>query len=210
MSSEITEIFYDPFEEICSKCGEAGHLDVKAQKVAGAANLQQQQRNENVRPYPTCVYDSGVMKTINSQSPHCPDHIATKADIFNNIFGPNFTLSTRKVGLGQLLRLTGDDKATFRDNTIELVVYVRNAAIKTKVFINFYILKQLEYDNSPIHTPTGRPQGGNLTATGGVECEGYMQVNGDINSHGPIWVYLFTTDEVAAAGNFNIGGYINM
>ncbi|KAI8333327.1 hypothetical protein BC941DRAFT_473521 [Chlamydoabsidia padenii] len=64
-----------------------------------------------------------------------------------NVVRMQYQEQTRKVTLDQFLRLTGDEKVVLQDDTTELVAYIRNMAIKTQMFINFYILKQLEYDN---------------------------------------------------------------
>ncbi|KAI8335016.1 hypothetical protein BC941DRAFT_454005 [Chlamydoabsidia padenii] len=54
----------------------------------------------------------------------------------------------------------GVEKANFDKNTTQLMEYVRNVATKTRIFIDFYILKQLEYDNPLRNAPPGPPQGG--------------------------------------------------
>ncbi|SAM00258.1 hypothetical protein [Absidia glauca] len=131
----------------------------KKQKGEGSDQLRLQYRNEDASLCKPCSRKGRFDR--NEVAPHhstgssfCPDHSATKDDPRNNTSGSKHMMVTRKVTLNKVLKLDGDEKVAFVNETRTMVERLCNIGTKTQMFDNCYFLRQLEYDNPPSHSTT--------------------------------------------------------
>jgi hypothetical protein len=148
---ETMRLFIETPRTSKRKQSEAQKSATKRQKAAGSIVLRQKQRNPDTRSCPTCV----MYNVYEAQQPHhskasprCPYHNISFDELRSLHFGGPYTFATRKVSLNKLLKLSGSNKSKFIDNTRRLTDWIRVVGIKVQMFINYYFLRQLEYDDS--------------------------------------------------------------